>query len=87
MTSDSPSERPTSAGPLKISLPPSREALAALRAGDEVSLSGPAFTARDATHERLLAALDTDEVMPFGLAGQVLIYAGPTPGAPGRPAG
>lgn len=74
-------------GPLRVSLPPSREALAALRAGDEVALSGPVFTARDATHERLLAALDAEGVLPFGLEGQVLLYAGPTPATPGRPAG
>lgn len=74
-------------GPLRVSLPPSREALAALRAGDEVSLSGAVFTARDATHERLLAALDANGTLPFGLEGQVLLYAGPTPASPGRPAG
>ena len=72
---------------VEVSLPPSREALAALRAGDEVLLSGPVFTARDATHQRLLAALDDAGALPFGLAGQVLFYAGPTPASPGRPAG
>ena len=70
-----------------LSLPPSAEELAALRAGDEVLLSGPVYTARDATHERLLAALDASGQLPFGLAGQVLFYAGPTPPAAGRPAG
>ncbi len=50
-------------------------------------LSGPVFTARDATHARLLAALPIDGELPFGLAGQTLFYAGPTPPAHGRPAG
>jgi len=72
---------------IEVTFPPSREALAALRAGDEVVLSGPVFTARDATHERLLAELDAAGSLPFGLAGQVLYYAGPTPAMPGRPAG
>lgn len=64
-----------------------RETLATLRAGDEVLLSGPVYTARDATHERLLSALSTHGELPFGLAGQTLFYAGPTPPAAGRPAG
>jgi len=73
--------------PIHIQLPVSREALAELRAGDEVRLSGPVFTARDATHGRLLEALERDGVLPFELAGQTLFYAGPTPAAAGRPAG
>jgi tartrate/fumarate subfamily iron-sulfur-dependent hydro-lyase beta chain len=71
----------------EIELPPSRAALAALRAGDEVLLSGPVYTARDATHERLAAELRETGELPFGLAGQVLFYAGPTPAAAGRPLG
>jgi fumarate hydratase subunit beta len=73
--------------PIEVTLPPTREALAALRAGDEVLLTGPVFTARDATHVRLLAELDEAGTLPFALAGQVLFCAGPTPPMPGRPAG
>jgi len=70
-----------------LKLPLSRDALASLRAGDEVVLSGPVFTARDATHARLLAALGDTGELPFGLVGQTLFYAGPTPPTAGRPAG
>lgn len=73
--------------PLRIDLPVTRPTLSALRAGDEVELFGPVYTARDATHERLLAALEADGELPFGLSGQTLFYAGPTPAAAGRPAG
>ncbi len=73
--------------PLRIDLPLSRDALASLRAGDEVILYGDVFTARDATHARLLAELRSDGHLPYGLAGQTLFYAGPTPPAAGRPAG
>lgn len=73
--------------PIRLDLPASRQALAALRVGDEVALYGPAFTARDATHERLAAELAHDGGLPYGLAGQALFYAGPTPPAAGRPAG
>jgi fumarate hydratase subunit beta len=71
----------------EITLPASRTELATLRAGDEVALSGPVYTARDATHARLLEELERDGELPYGLAGQVLFYAGPTPPAAGRPVG
>lgn len=73
--------------PIRIDLPASRERLAELRAGDEVRLYGPVYTARDAGHERLLAELAESGQLPFELAGQTLFYAGPTPPAAGRPAG
>jgi fumarate hydratase class I/fumarate hydratase subunit beta len=72
---------------IDIELPVSRATLALLHAGDEVRLSGPVYTARDAGHERLLAALERDGELPFGLAGHTLFYAGPTPPAAGRPVG
>jgi tartrate/fumarate subfamily iron-sulfur-dependent hydro-lyase beta chain len=73
--------------PIDIQLPASRATLGLLHAGDEVRLSGPVYTARDAGHQRLLAALERDGQLPFGLAGQTLFYAGPTPAAAGRPVG
>lgn len=73
--------------PIRIDLPVTRETLSELRVGDEVRLFGPVYTARDATHAHLMAALGVDGTLPFGLAGQTLFYAGPTPPAAGRPAG
>lgn len=73
--------------PVHVTLPATREALAGLRAGDEVLLSGVVYTARDATHARLVAELDAAGELPYGLAGQTLFYAGPTPAAAGRPVG
>lgn len=73
--------------PVRIDLPVGRDALSELSAGDEVRLFGPVFTARDATHERLLGVLTETGELPFGLAGQVLFYAGPTPPAAGRAVG
>jgi fumarate hydratase subunit beta len=72
---------------VRIELPVAREALARLAVGDEVRLSGPVYTARDAGHERLLAALAEKGELPFDLAGQTLFYAGPTPAVEGYPAG
>lgn len=73
--------------PVEISLPASREQLAALEVGDPVVVSGPVFTARDATHVRLLAELEEHGRLGHGLSGQTLFYAGPTPPAAGRPVG
>jgi fumarate hydratase subunit beta len=71
----------------ELALPAARSELATLRAGEEVALSGVVYTARDATHVRLVEALDRDGELPFGLDGAMLFYAGPTPPAAGRPAG
>lgn len=72
---------------IRIDLPVSREALAELTIGDEVRLYGPVFTARDATHARLMESVNQTGSLPFELSGQTLFYAGPTPAAAGRPAG
>lgn len=72
---------------VSLTLPLTREAIAALEAGDEVLLSGPVYTMRDAGHERALQCLEDTGELPFGLAGATLFYAGPTPAAAGRPLG
>lgn len=53
-----------------------------LRAGDRVLLSGTVYTARDAAHAKLFAALDAGEELPFAIEGAVIYYAGPTPTKP-----
>ncbi|MGE4549165.1 MAG: FumA C-terminus/TtdB family hydratase beta subunit [Intestinibacillus sp.] len=55
-----------------------------LRAGDTVSLTGTVFTARDAAHKRIVAAMEAGEPLPFGLEGAAIYYAGPTPAKPGQ---
>lgn len=74
--------------PVTVKLPLQPDVLASLRAGQQVLLSGSVFTARDVAHARLAEALaQTPGRLPFGLTGQTLFYAGPTPPSPGRPAG
>ena len=73
----------------RLRLPLDRDELADLRAGDKCLLTGPLYTLRDAGHVRLTAELDeqgSDE-LPYGLTGQAIFYAGPTPAAAGRPFG
>lgn len=67
--------------------PATREALAALRAGDRVLLSGVIYTARDAAHARLCAAMERGEALPVDLQGATVFYAGPTPTPPDRVCG
>jgi fumarate hydratase subunit beta len=68
----------------RLTVPLGQSAVEALRAGDRVLLSGTLYTARDAAHQRMVAALQQDEVLPIPLEGQVLYFAGPTPAPPGR---
>ena len=74
---------------IRLHVPFDREALAGLRAGDACTLSGSLYTLRDAGHIRLLAELDAQgsDELPYGLFGQAIFYAGPTPPAAGRPFG
>lgn len=72
---------------VSLTLPLSRGDVANLEAGDEVLLSGPVYTMRDAGHERALQCLKDTGRLPFGLEGATLFYAGPTPAAAGRPLG
>lgn len=72
---------------IKLSLPLDRAQLVQLRAGDVCTLTGPLYTLRDAGHVRLLDELHAQGSLPYGLEGQTIFYAGPTPAAAGRPLG
>jgi len=72
----------------KLALPLSKTDLAGLKAGDACTLTGALYTLRDAGHVRLLADMaENDGKLPYGLEGQTIFYAGPTPSAAGRPFG
>lgn len=64
-----------------------REVIPTLHAGDKVLLSGTVYTARDAAHKRLMAALDNGEETPFPLRDAVIYYSGATPAPDGMPIG
>ena len=63
---------------VSLTLPLTRADLADLQVGDEVLLSGPVYTMRDAGHERALQCLEDTGHLPFDLEGATLFYAGPT---------
>lgn len=69
---------------IKIQLPLKDADLERLRAGDHVLLSGVIYSARDAAHKRMIAALEKGEQLPIDVRGQVIYYVGPTPARPGR---
>ncbi len=89
ISSDSigPSLSPFRDKAIPIDLPFSKGAIAALRAGDWILLSGVLYAARDQTHRRLLELLDRDKALPIDLKGQLIYYVGPSPAPPGRPIG
>lgn len=64
-----------------------REYAPVLKAGDRVVLSGTVYTARDAAHKRIAAALKAGEKLPFDLKDAVIYYAGPTPAPQGLAVG
>ncbi|MBQ9001647.1 MAG: fumarate hydratase C-terminal domain-containing protein [Eggerthellaceae bacterium] len=77
---------------IRLELPLDRARLAELHAGDACKLTGPLYTLRDAGHIRLLDELDRAHeprsvLQEYGLEGQTIFYAGPTPPAAGRPFG
>uniref|UniRef100_A0A831TH20 Fe-S-containing hydro-lyase n=1 Tax=Thermorudis peleae TaxID=1382356 RepID=A0A831TH20_9BACT len=69
--------------PRHIRVPLDRQTIDALRAGDQVLISGTLLTARDAAHQRLVDALERGEPLPIDLRGQVIYYVGPAPPRPG----
>ena len=58
-----------------------------LKIGDHVLITGTIYTARDAAHSRMVAALEAGEALPIDVKGQLLSYVGPTPARPGRISG
>ena len=66
-----------------ITLPLTREAARTLRTGDSCLLTGTVYTARDAAHKRLCAALERGEELPFDIRNATIYFVGPSPAAPG----
>ena len=69
---------------IKLRVPMGEEDVRALRAGDEVLISGIVYTGRDMAHKRLCELIDRGESLPIELEGQVIYFVGPTPAREGR---
>ena len=71
----------------KLTTPLTAEAIADLKAGDSVMLSGVIYTARDKAHKLLTEALAAGKELPVDLRDQLIYYVGPAPAKPGQPIG
>lgn len=69
---------------VNIKTPLTEDVIKILHAGDEITLSGTVFTARDAAHQRIVHALMNREKLPFDLKNQIIYYSGPSPARPGQ---
>ena len=68
----------------KLQPPLTEDEVCSLRAGEQVSLTGVVYTARDIAHKRLCESIDAGHELPFELEGAVIYFMGPTPARPGR---
>lgn len=68
----------------QIQAPLIKDEIKKLRAGDEVSITGTVYVARDAAHKRLVEQIMRGEKLPFDLRGQIIYYMGPSPTKPGE---
>jgi len=71
----------------KITLPLTDETLKELKTGDNISLTGVMYAARDAAHKRMIEALEQGKPLPFDIKGQIIYYMGPSPARPGQTIG
>lgn len=68
----------------EIKTPFDKNTVLKLKAGEIVTLSGKAFTARDAAHKRIFDMIKEGKKLPFETRGSGIFYAGPCPAMPGR---
>jgi fumarate hydratase subunit beta len=63
------------------------ENVEALRAGDEVEITGTVLTGRDLACAKLSALLNEGQPLPVDLKGQLIYFVGPSPAPPGKAVG
>jgi len=68
---------------IALKTPLTDEAVLALRAGDQVRITGVVYGARDQAHLRLAETIRLGKPLPIPLEGQVIYYVGPAPAKPG----
>lgn len=58
-----------------------------LTVGDQVSIDGVFYTARDAAHQKLIDLIEKGQELPFPINNAVIYYVGPCPPKPGHISG
>lgn len=79
-------DAPDSQKPIYLKTPLTDEAVAELKVGNKVLVSGPVYTMRDASSRRFSVDVTAGKP-PVNLQNQLIFYMGPTPARPGRPIG
>ncbi|MEA1997106.1 MAG: fumarate hydratase C-terminal domain-containing protein, partial [Gemmatimonadota bacterium] len=69
---------------ISLTPPLSTEDVLRLTIGDQVSLNGVIYTARDAAHKRLVELIEQGRELPFDIRGAIIYFVGPTPAKEGR---
>ncbi len=69
---------------IHLETPLSLEDIMPLKSGDQITISGALYTARDAAHRRLVELIEKKEPLPIPIKDQVIYYVGPSPAPPGR---
>ena len=69
---------------IRLTTPLTIDKVKALKAGDQVLLSGTIYTGRDAAHKRLVELVKQGKDLPFDPKDQIIYYVGPTPAKPGQ---
>ena len=69
---------------IKIQTPLTKEKVKQLKDGDNVSISGTIYTARDAAHKRMISLIEEGKSLPFDVKDQIIYYVGPCPARPGQ---
>ncbi len=72
---------------IRLTPPLSDEEVEGLQAGDRVLISGVIYTGRDAAHKRLIDLIQSGEILPIDIRGQIIYYVGPSPARPGMAVG
>lgn len=69
---------------LHIETPLLHATVKSLRYGDEITLTGIIYTARDAAHKKMIELIKRNEPLPFNPENQIIYYMGPCPNKPGE---
>jgi fumarate hydratase subunit beta len=64
---------------MQIKTPLEEKVIEAVRAGDQLEITGILYAARDQAHLRLVDQIRRGEPLPLNLQGQIIFYAGPAP--------
>lgn len=69
---------------MNIKTPLTDEIIKNLKAGDNITITGTIYTARDAAHKRMCEAIKNGDALPFDVKNEIIYYVGPCPAKPGK---